>query len=242
VENVNIPNAAAKGVKVVNAPGRLAIPVSEFTVGLIISEMKNIARSHAKMMKHDFNKDFYNKDFNYSISGNKVGIIGYGTIGKRVAAIMKTMGAQVLVIDPYVDEKVITSGGFQYVTLNELCRESDVITVHYRLTEESKGLVGKEQFALMKPHAFFFNTARAGLVDEQALIDTLVNHKIGGAGLDVFHQEPLPPDHPFLTLDNVTLTAHLAGTSADSFKTTCSIMEDAIRHYFKTGEWKNTVN
>jgi D-3-phosphoglycerate dehydrogenase len=242
VENIDVPNATAKGVKVVNAPGRLAVPVSEFTVGLIISEMKNIARSHANMVKGDFSKKFYNREFNYSISGNKVGIVGYGTIGRRVAAIMKVMGAEVLVFDPYVDKSLVTAAGFEYRTLNELFKESDVISIHYRLTEETKGLIGKEQFALMKPHAFFFNTARAGLVDEAALLDTLVNHRIGGAGLDVFHQEPLPPDHPFLKLDNVTLTAHLAGTSSDSFKVTCAIMEDAIRYYFRSGVWKNTVN
>jgi D-3-phosphoglycerate dehydrogenase len=242
VENVNVPNATTKGVKVINTPGRLAVPVSEFTVGLIISEIKNIARSHVNMIKGDFSKKFYNREFNYSISGNKVGVIGYGAIGRRVAAIMKVLGAKVLVFDPYIDKNLVTDDGFEYVTLNELFKESDVVSVHYRLTEETKGLIGKEQFALMKPHAFFFNTARAGLVDETALIDTLVNHRIGGAGLDVFHQEPLPPDHPFLTLDNVTLTAHLAGTSSDSFKTTCAIMEDAIRHYFRDGVWKNTVN
>ena len=242
VENVNVKNATEHGIKVVNAPGRLAIPVSEFTVGLIISEMKNIARAHAKMMQGDFSKGFYNQNFTYSISGNKVGIIGYGTIGKRVAAIMKTMEAKVLVFDPYVDRKIIEDNGFEYVSLNDLCREADVITVHYRLTPETENLIGKEQFDLMKPHAFFFNTARAGLVEEEALIDALVNHKIGGAGIDVFHQEPLPPDHPFFKLDNITMTSHLAGTSSDSFVVTCGIMEAAIRHYFETGEWINTVN
>jgi len=242
VENVDVKNATSRGVKVVNAPGRLAIPVSEFTVGLIISEMKNIARSHAKMMNGDFNKGFYNQSFTYSLAGNKVGIIGYGTIGKRVAAVMKTMETEVLVFDPYVEKEIIEKEGFRYLSLNELCKEADVITVHYRLTPETENLVGKEQFALMKPHAFFFNTARAGLVNEEALIDALSNHKIGGAGIDVFHQEPLPSDHPFLSLDNVTLTSHLAGTSSDSFAVTCSIMEKAIRNYFETGVWINTVN
>jgi D-3-phosphoglycerate dehydrogenase len=132
--------------------------------------------------------------------------------------------------------------GCKYAALNELFRQSDIISLHYRLTDETKGFIGKEQFDLMKPHAFFVNTARAGLIDEKALIDALVNHKIGGAGLDVFQQEPLPPDHPFLNLDNVTITSHIAGACADTLKLSCAIMEDAIRHYFKTGEWKNTVN
>ena len=86
------------------------------------------------------------------------------------------------------------------------------------------------------------NTARAGLVDEEAMMDALINHKIGGAGLDVFHQEPLPDDHPFYSLDNVTLTGHLAGWSSNAFEMTVDIMINALRHYFETGEWINVVN
>jgi len=242
VENVNVPNATARGVKVVNVPGRLAIPVSEFTVGLIISEMRNIARSQERLQKGEFPKDFPNAGFNHCVSGSNVGIIGFGAIGQRVAAVVKVMGAQVLVFDPYAEEKDIIEKGYKFVSLNELFMQSDIVSLHYRLTEETRGLIGKEQFDLMKPHAFFINTARAGLVDEKALIDTLVNHRIGGAGIDVFHQEPLPPDHPFLKLDNVTTTSHIAGSCTDTLKISCGLMEDVIRHYFKTGIWKNAVN
>ena len=241
-ENVNISNATARGIKVVNVPGRLAIPVAEYTVGLIIAEMKNIARSHEKMMQGDFCKNYSNMNYNHSISGSTVGIIGYGTIGRRVAAIVKTLGAEVLVFDPYVGEKTIMEEGFKYTQLNELFKQSDIISLHYRYTEENKGFIGKQQFDLMKPHAFFFNTARAALVDEKALIDVLVNHRIGGAGIDVFHEEPLPLNHPFLKLDNITITPHIAGTFADTLKITWNIMEDILRHYFKTGEWKNALN
>ena len=94
----------------------------------------------------------------------------------------------------------------------------------------------------MKPHAFLVNTARAGLVDESCLLDALENHKIGGAALDVFHEEPLGPDSPYLKMDNVTLTPHIAGTASNSDELTFDIMEHTLRHYFTTGQWLHVVN
>ena len=241
VENVNLQKAAEKGVKVINSPGRLAVPVSEFTVGLMISEMKNIARSHREIYEHDFGKDFLNSSYSYNLCDKVVGLVGGGMIGSRVAKIMKAFEARVLIYDPYMQDEKIADMGCEPVGMEELCRRSDVISIHYRLTEETRNMIGREQFALMKPTCFFINTARAGLVDEEALIEALENRKIGGAGLDVFHQEPLPEDHPFFKLDNVTMTAHLAGTSADIFEMTYKIMADTLHHYMKTGEWLHTV-
>lgn len=242
VENINVPNATEKGVKVINAPGRLAVPVSEFTVGLMISEMKNIARSHQRMQKADFDNTFSNADYSVNLKGKKIGLVGCGAVGSRVAKIMKAMEANVLIYDPYMPQEKIKELGYVPVELNELCKESDVISVHYRLTPETKGLIGAEQFALMKPSCYLINTARAGLVDESSLMDALTNKKIAGAGLDVFHQEPLAADHPLLSMDNVTITNHLAGHCADIFQMTADIMLGALNHYFETGEWINVVN
>lgn len=243
VENINLENASKRGIKVINAPGRLAVPVSEFTVGLMIAEMKNIARSHMRIMNHDFSDDeFCNTDYTVNLKGKNVGIVGCGAVGRRVANIMKAFEANVLVYDPFCDKEALDKEGFHVMELNELCRESDVISVHFRLTPDTKGMLGREQFALMKPTCVLINTARAGLVDEEAMMDALMNHKIGGAGLDVFHQEPLPDDHPFYTMDNVTLTGHLAGWSSNAFEMTVDIMIHALRHYLETGEWINIVN
>lgn len=242
VENVNVKNASEKGVKVINAPGRLAVPVSEFTVGLMIAEMKNIARAHTNIKNGEFRADFVNRDYSVNLKGKNVGLVGCGAVGRRVARIMKAFEANVLIFDPYTDAEALEEEGYRSVSLNELCKESDVISVHYRLTPETKGMIGAEQFALMKPTCFLINTARAGLVDEDAMMDALINKKIGGAGLDVFHQEPLPENHPFFTLENVTLTPHLAGTCSNIFDMTYDIMKDALDVYLKTGKWKNRVN
>lgn len=242
VENIDLVNASEKGIKVVNAPGRLAVPVSEFTVGLIISEMKNIARSHQRMQMGIFDEKFPNAQYSVNLKGKNIGIIGCGAVGKRVANIMKAFEANVLVYDPYLSEEKIKKMGYTSLDLDELCRQSDVITVHYRLTPETEGMIGKRQFALMKDSCFVINTARAGLIDEESLMDALVNHKIAGAGLDVFHQEPLAENSPLLKLDNVTITNHMAGHCADIFQMTAEIMLKTLEHYFETGEWINVVN
>lgn len=242
VENVNVANATEKGIKVVNTPGRLAVPVSEFTVGLIISEMKNIAKSHQRMQNGCFDNNFSNAEYSVNLKSKNIGLIGCGAVGSRVAKIMKAFEANVLIYDPYMSPDKITEMGYTPVGLNELCEKADVVSIHFRLTPETKGMIGKEQFALMKPSCFLINTARAGLIDEDSLMDALVNHKIAGAGLDVFHQEPLLLDNPLLKLDNVTITNHLAGHCTDIFEMTADIMLRAIECYFETGEWINVVN
>ena len=242
VENVNVAHATAKGVKVINAPGRLSVPVAEYTVGLMISEMKNIARSYHLMKGGEFKTSGYaNSAYSVNLKGKTVGIIGCGAVGKRVANVMKAFEANVIAYDPYADADQLAADKIEAVELNELCKRSDVISVHYRLTKDTEKMIGKEQIALMKPTCFLINTARAGLVDEEALIEALRKKKIGGAGIDVYMQEPLPLAHPFYQMDNVTITPHLAGTCSNVFEITFGIMEEAIRHYLETGEWIHVV-
>ncbi len=243
VENINVSVADECGIKVVNAPGRLAVPVSEFTVGLILAEVKNIARAHCKAMAGNFSDmDYVNMGYWYNLKGKNVGLVGCGAVGSRVAKIMKAFEANVLVYDPYVAPRTLEAQGYVPMELNELCAQADVITVHFRLTKETEGLLGKEQFALMKPTCYLINTARAGLVDEEAMLDALQNKKIGGAALDVFHAEPLPEDYPLFKFKNVTITPHLAGFCSDIFEITTGITMNALRNYLEKGEWIHVVN
>lgn len=241
VENVDVKKAAGFGIKVVNTPGRLAEIVSEFTVGLIVGETRNIARSHAALMEGRWQTVYYNSSFSATLAKKSIGIVGLGAIGTRVAKMMKAFGSNILVFDSYVAEDKIRELGYVPMELDQLFKEADVISLHYRLTPETRGMVGKRQIALMKPTAFLVNTARAGLIDNDALIEALSNHKIGGAALDVFDQEPLPPHSKLFALDNVTLTPHLSGTASNYDEISFAIMEDTLRHYFETGQWKNVV-
>ena len=162
-------------------------------------------------------KDFPNKDNIPEVGGKTMGIIGFGHIGRLVAQFMKGMDANVIFYDPYVD----SVEGFEKVNkLEDLVKQADIISIHMRATEETHHIIDKHMFDLMGEGTYFINSARSALVDESALIDALKNHKIAGAAVDTFDEEPLPKDSPFLALDNITLTSHLAGSTADAFKNT----------------------
>lgn len=217
IENVDYEYAESKGIKVMNTAGRNARAVAEFTVGLILAETRNIARTSAAMHKDIWLKDFPNKDNIPEIGGKTIGIIGFGHIGQLVGQFLSGMDANVIFYDPYLE----SVKGFEKVSqLEDLVKRADVISIHMRATEETHHIIDKHMFELMGSNTYFINSARSALVDESALVEALQNHIIAGAAVDTFDDEPLPEDSPFLVLDNVTLTSHLAGSTADAFKNT----------------------
>lgn len=132
--------------------------------------------------------------------------------------------------------------GVELIPLNEVMKQSDIISIHARLLPETQGLVGAEQISLMKPTALFINTARGALVDEEALTKALQEDKIRGAALDVFSVEPLPEDHPLRKLPNVIITPHIAGAAGDTFRIVNDIMCDELERYLSNSELKNQIN
>ena len=215
MENVDVETATKHNIPVFNTPGRNARAVAECTIGLILAEVKNLARGHAALKQGNWTRDFPNKNDIPELLDKTVGLIGFGAIGRLAAKFLLAFGAKVIVFDPYYqkgDENV------ESVDLETLMRQSDVVSIHARYLPETHHLVGREHLLMMKPTAILVNTARSGLVDEQALLDVLASRKIMGAALDVFDDEPLKPDSPFLALDNVTIVPHLAGSSSDAFR------------------------
>ena len=225
VENVAVAAATERGIAVLNTPGRNARAVAEFTVGVILAEVRNIARSHAALKQADWRKTFPNSAHIPELYGKTVGLVGYGYVGFLVAGMLHAFGCRLLAYDPYAKRDPAPAA---LVDLPTLLRESDVISVHARLTDESYHLIGEAELAQAKPTAVLVNTARSGLVDEVALIDALRTGRLGGAALDVFDEEPLPADHPFLTLDNLTLTPHLAGGTRDAFANSPRLMANHL--------------
>lgn len=150
------------------------------------------------------------------LQGKTLGVVGMGAIGGRLVELCAPLGMEMLVFDPYLDESVASARGVRLVTLDELLRMADFVQVTCPLTAETKGLIGREQFAAMKPSAFFVSTARGRVHDEDALFDALSAGRIAGAGLDVFHDEPPRPDNPLLRLDNVIATPHIAGITLEA--------------------------
>lgn len=213
--NVDVAALGERGIRLVNTPGRNASAVAEFTLGAIIAETRNISRGHAAMMRGEWRGELYRADVQrMELSAMTVGIVGYSAIGTRVAALLRAFGSHILVTDPYIElapEDV--RYGAEQVPLDDLLARSDAVTLHARLTPETRGMIDAAALARMKRGAVLINTARGPMVDERALHDALVRGHLSGAVLDTFESEPLPADSPLPCLDSVTLTPHIAGAS-----------------------------
>lgn len=236
IENVNKELCDARGIRIVNAPGRSTHSVADTTVGLMIAENKNIARGHQALKEGKWVKQFVNFDYVHDMRKCTVGIIGAGQVGRKVITRLQGFGCRILVYDPYVSKEELEKMGYTAVSLEELLKQSDFVSLHLRLSETTQNFMDKKEFAMMKKTAYFINTARAGLCNEEALVEALKNKQIGGAALDVFNEEPLGLESPFLSLDNVTITPHVAGTSVDTFSNSVEIIYDELVKRFENGE------
>lgn len=217
IENVCSEYAREKGIEVFNAPGRNAEAVSDFTVGMIICEARNIARGHHGILTGRWIRDYSNSGMIPDLPGRTVGLIGCGAIGMKVAKKLSGFDMTLLGYDPFASAERCKEAGIEPVALDELMARADFVSLHARLTAENRHLIDARRLALMKPTAYLINTSRAGLIDEAALVEALRAKKIAGAALDVYEHEPPQPDDPLLALDNVTLTPHMAGGSNDAF-------------------------
>lgn len=214
-ENVNAEYAMQKGIKVFNTPGRNAHSVSDFAIGAMLCEARNIARGHFGIKNGEWIRSYPNSATIPDFHERTVGIIGYGEIGRLVVKKLSGFDLKILVYDPYCKDETVN-----LVSLETLMSESDFVTIHARLTKETEHMIGEKELALMKPSSYLINTARSGLVDEKALYNALKDNKIAGAAIDVFDVEPPSVDYPLVTLSNVTLTPHMAGGSQDAFRNT----------------------
>lgn len=215
--SVNVAAASERSIPVAYAPGSNAQAVAEFTMGLILAESKKIARGHHALVGGEWRVDAYH--FEHApreLRGQVVGIIGFGHIGQLLMPFLLAFGLRVLVFDPYISEERCAALGAQKVELTSLLAASDFVTLHARVTQETRGLMGAAQFALMKPGAILINSARGPLVDYDALYAALASGHLGGAALDNFAIEPPPAEWPLLKLDNVTVTPHIAGSSRET--------------------------
>ncbi len=214
-DTVNLKACTEAGVLCVNQAGGNKEAVAEHALAMMLSLTKRIIETDRVMRREkDMNRNlFIGHDLRYKT----VGIIGLGNVGKRLAELCKGLfSMRVLSYDPYVSAEVMTMHGVEKVELGELMRQADFVSINCPLTDESRGLVGAEQYALMKPNAYFVTTARGNIHDEKALEEALRSKKIAGAGLDVWEKEPPPLDHPLLHMDNVMVSPHTAGVTREA--------------------------
>lgn len=241
--NVNIRAATQRKIPVLNTPGRNKQAAAEFTLTMILCLLKPIIPAHQALKKGIWRGDFYEYEkCGEELAGKKVGLIGFGLIGKRVCQLLSPFKVEVLVYDPYVEKKEIESFGARAVELETLLRESHIVSLHARLTSKTYRLIGEKEISLMRPEAYLINTARGGLVDYEALYKALKEGRLKGAALDTFDPEPLPSKHPLLSLDNVVLTPHLAGASRETARQGIEMLARGICKFFQGEIPENCVN
>lgn len=232
--NVNIPAATRRGIPVINAPGRNGPVVAEYTIGMILAAVHNIAQAHADMRNGVWRGDFYvYEKSGFELVDKTAGLIGFGAIGSLVARILKSFGMKVEVFDPYVKEEVVELTGAKLVSLEELLKRSDIVSLHARLSKETLNLMTRKEFSLMKPGAVLINTARGGLVNYEDLTEFLENGHLGAAALDVFYEEPLPHGSKLYELPNVVLTPHIGGSSKETAKRAVRIVSEDILNFLE---------
>ena len=165
-----------------------------------------------------------------------MGLIGFGHVGRQLADRLSGFDVKLLVYDPYVDVQTISShGGEKIEDMERIFREGDFVSLHARLSDETRRFIGREHFALMKPTAYFINNARSRMVRYDDLYEVLKEGRIAGAALDVHDDEPLGKDSPWLKLENVTLTPHIAGTTTDTWENSVRMVAEAVKEFAETG-------
>jgi phosphoglycerate dehydrogenase-like enzyme len=205
-DNVDLGAAKAHGVRVTNTPGVSAVAVAEHTLALIMAVAKQIVTVDRQVREGKWPRAMVPQ-----LRGKVLGLIGTGAIGREVAKLGRGIGMRVVAWTFHPGGNIA-----EWVGFDDVFRQSDVVSVHVRQSPETSGMIGREQFELMKPGAIFINTARGPIVSEPDLIAALRTNRIAGAGLDVFDCEPLPPDSPLYSLSNVVLTPHAAGITPET--------------------------
>ena len=209
-DNVDLAACRTRNVAVMNTPGVNAHAVAEHTMALMLAVTRRIPAMDAAVRRGEWPRGQL-----VQLEGKTLGVVGLGTIGRRVAALASALGMRILASTWGQDDGRSAALGGRHVDIETLLRDSDVVSLHMRLNDDTREVLSRDRLALMKPTAFLINTARAGLVDRAALVDALRDGRLAGAGLDVFHEEPIPANDPLLTLPNVVLTPHNAGMTPE---------------------------
>jgi D-3-phosphoglycerate dehydrogenase len=210
-DNVDLESARKLGITVTNTPGANALSVAEHTIAILLSLARQIP-----LLDREVRSGNWPRVEMVQLNGKVLGLFGLGAIGRHVARMAKGLGMDVIAWTFHPSPERAKVSGVRFVTKEELLRRSDVVSLHLPLTDVTRGFLKKEDFDSMKPTAFFVNTARAGLIEPEALYEALRSKKISGAALDAYDQEPIPPGHPLTMLRNVVFTPHNAGMTPEA--------------------------
>lgn len=258
--NIDVDAATELGIPVFFTFGREALPVADFTMGLLLGLARKIPRADSELHRGVFtapsgefgsDKDViwdmdpegpWQSRKGIELEGKTMGLVGFGTVGKQVAQRAKGFGLNLVVYDPYQSQEAIAALGCKKVELDELLAAADIISFHAKVSDANKNMISFDQFAKMKDGVYIINTARAGLMDEEALRCALRSGKLGGLALDVFHAEPVKRNDEYFNYPNVILTPHIAGAGRDVIFLQSVMLVNDLLLYLAGGKPKPIVN
>lgn len=238
VDNIDLQAATEHGIIVVNAPDGNTNSAAEHTIAMMTSLARHIPQAYLSLKNGKWDRKTY---VGVELKNKTLGVIGLGRIGTEVAFRAKGQRMNIMAYDPFLTEERAKELGVTKATVDEICQQADFITVHTPLLPETKNLINKEKFALMKPGVRIINCARGGIINEDDLYDAIVEGKVAGAALDVFVEEPAT-DHKLLTLPQVIATPHLGASTVEAQESVAVDVSNDIIKYFKTGTVTNPVN
>src|SRR4051812_25253865 len=213
LDNVDVDACTARGILVINAPTANIMSATEHTMAMLLALCRNIPEAHASVKRGEWTRS---KFMGMELNGKTLGIIGLGRIGTRVTQRARGFGMRVVAYDPYIGDTVYERVSAEKVTLDELLAQSDVITVHTPLTDETRGMIGADEIEKMKKGVVVLNIARGGIYEEKALADALNSGKIAGAAIDVYVDEPPGKDHPLIAAKNTIVSPHIGANTIEA--------------------------
>ena len=237
-ENIDYDYAKNNGIAVGWTPAANAQSVAEYTVLLMMSVQKKLMHAADSLKKGGWRDQSH---IGRDICGETVGIVGLGGIGRRVAAMLNVIGAKVVAFDPYTPDEVFEKENVERVSFGELLSVSDIVSIHCMLTDDTRKMFNAEAFAKMKPTAVLINSARGGMIDEEALYNALSTGQIAFAALDVYYEEPPAMDNPLRKLDNILMTPHVAARTKEAAYRECVWAIQGSLDYLHGREIKNAA-
>src|SRR6266446_320341 len=238
VDNIDVGAATARGIVVMNAPDGNTITTAEHTIALLVALARSVAQANQSLKAGNWKRKQF---IGVELQGKTLGIIGLGRIGRAVAARARAFGMKIVGHDPFIAPDQARDLEIESASLDEVFSRADFLTVHTPLTSETRGLIGARAFAKMRKGVRVINCARGGLVDEKALYDAIKSGVVAGAALDVFEQEPPPPDHPLLSLDEVIVTPHLGASTTEAQEGVAVTVAEQMRDYLQRGALRGAV-
>ena len=240
VDNIALDTATSLGVAVINAPAGNTIAVVELFFGAVISLLRHIPRADSSMHSGRWDRSAL---LGSELKGRTLGIVGLGRIGGEVATRARAFGMNVIAYDPYIAQSRFEALRVQEIkSLESLLEQSNILTLHTPLTEETTGMIGKRELGRLPQQALVVNMARGGIVDEKALLDALNNKHLSGAVIDAYEKEPLATDHPFRMMSNVLLTPHIGASTMEAQRNVAVDVCVAVRDALLSGELSRSIN